>query len=118
MNKSIYHLEKWENQQLKSLLESDFVEPPEGERIHIQKEILEQLLFGTVIMDTPTGQVLVKYIVWSGDFLSKIDLSEISFDDVLWDINVEDDDNYYSENEIYEINLSNTNAHIDFSKSL
>lgn len=79
----------------------------EKERIKIDKEILERLMFKEDVYTLPIyGNVKkrVKHIIWSGKFLSKIDLSELSFDNVVWD-------------EENEIDLSNTNAHIDFSKS-
>lgn len=46
--------------------------------------------------------------VWSGDFLEYIDLSQISFDGVCWDGSLVGQ----------TINYKNTNARIDFSKSV
>lgn len=88
-------------------------------RVHIDKELLEDLLFEKDIVVLPDGRKLeVKFIVWSGSVLSKIDLSEVSFDNVEWDVSSK----YYKIiNEIgagvTEIYLANTNAKIDFNKS-
>ncbi|MGN0973131.1 MAG: pentapeptide repeat-containing protein [Bacilli bacterium] len=66
-------------------------------RLSIDKKLLEQLIFD--IKDNG-----IKIISWSGDFLSKIDLSEVSFDNVWWQGD--------------KIVLDNTNAIIDFSKGI
>lgn len=110
-------------------------------RAHIDKEILEELLFekceytaliskfdyDTATISFGTKKLCAKYLVWTGPFLSKIDLSEVSFDDVEWNIDYFDDKEYqildgegivrnYYEG-IEKIDLSNTNAVIDFDKS-
>ena len=85
------------------------------EKIHIDKNILESLLFDIVFLDENKE---AKFLVWSGTFLSKIDLSEVDFNNVVWDIRYKDNENmYYIDNGISEINLSKTNAKIYFSKS-
>lgn len=98
-------------------------------KLRIDKELLESLIFYTRISK---NGILAKYPIWTGSFLQKIDLSEISFDNVVWNINEGYDEriNIFGEyfetipidylndqNNKYEINLSKTNAHIDFSKS-
>ncbi len=87
-------------------------------RIHIDKDELEFLLFDTVNYKNKDGKnKTVKFLVWSGSFLSKIDLSNVDFSNVAWDINFKkNDQQYYLEHGITEINLSNTNAKIDFAK--
>lgn len=90
-------------------------------RIHIDKKELEYLLFDIVKLNYSIGNIKkeekAKFLVWSGPFLSKIDLSEIDFSNVVWNINyTNNDERYYLDNGITEINLSNTNAKIDFSK--
>lgn len=119
---------------LRKYLEDQLKYVKYGQRIHIDKEVLEQLIFDTNEeqlneaweSEYVGSHVLVKYIVWSGEFLSKIDLSEISFDDVFWNTqyckeeyfckNNGDDKKCYDN--VAEINLSDTNAYIDFSKSI
>lgn len=56
---------------------------PNGERIKIDNDVLDELIFfkGKMICGT-----LFKIPVWTGNFLSKIDLSNLSFDDVRFDI--------------------------------
>ena len=90
-------------------------------RIHIDKNELEFLLFDIVKLDYSIGPIKkekeAKFLVWSGEFLSRIDLSEVDFSNVVWDINYTNNyKKYYLDNGITEINLSNTNANIDFGK--
>ncbi len=58
---------------------------PNGQRLHLDKQLLEDLLFETVTLDEKQG-IIVKLPVWSGEFLRKIDLSEVDFTNVSWDI--------------------------------
>lgn len=101
---------------------------PEGERIKLNKELLEQLIFDAYVEkremdDKNISDVLVKYVVWSGPFLRKLDLSEVSFDNVMWQIDYDSEQffergstNRYIEKGIKEIDLSGTNAVINFNK--
>lgn len=56
---------------------------PNGERLKIDNNVLDELIFfkGKMIDGT-----LFKIPIWTGDFLSKIDLSKLSFDGVRFDI--------------------------------
>lgn len=123
-------LNKKGKDELRQKIEEELKEVPVGQRVHLDKELLESLLFDTCteklnkIWGTNSGKdIKVKYIVWSGAFLSKIDLSEVSFDDVWWYVNY-DPKNYFIESSedhyqgIDIIDLGNTNARIDFSKSV
>lgn len=96
---------------IKRLLESDEVK----ERIKIDKELLEQLIFD----EGNYKGARCKVVAWSGSFLSKIDLSEIDFNNVLWrgEYVVDKKDNYVVKSDVLPIILDNTNAKIDFSKS-
>lgn len=117
------------NKQTKDELRTKIIEQlanvPDGERLHLDKALLEDLLFETYSDKEEEREIVVKYIVWSGPFLSKIDLSEISFDNVCWDPTpfCEAYMNFYKDYKkktkpIKEmIDLSNTNAKIDFSKA-
>lgn len=101
---------------------------PEGKRVNLGKEFTEALLFDERMVDVDTerfkGRRNAKFLVWSGKFLRKLDLSEVSFDDVVWDIDYYNDgENEYSPDtpdyyrDVDEIVLCNTNARIDFSQS-
>lgn len=91
---------------LRKELEKMLVEVPEGERIKLERDVLEELIFERVyVKDSVTKYK--KVIVWDGAFLRKIDLSEVSFDDVDWD---------YSKSP-KTLNLSGTNIKPDFEKS-
>lgn len=72
-------------------------------RLPFKKDYMEDLIF-SIVKNPQTGEK-EKRIVWSGEFLRKIDLSEISFDGVQWAVK---DQN---------VDLSGTNAVIDFSKA-
>ena len=133
-------MELTEKQKIKELREKTIElikELPEGKRAHIDKDMLEALLFDEIVYNKDTNEKL-KLPVWSGDFLKKIDLSEVSFEDVAWGLITEDtydfpEDEYmeFMDEETYdemekilpklsdgeEINYSGTNAKIDFTKS-
>lgn len=84
-----------------------------GVKIPLDKELLEELMFERrmITLDSSYGdnkgkKVLKKKIIWEEGHLDNIDLSEVSFEDVVWD-NKSDTN----------IDLKGTNAQIDFSKS-
>ena len=127
-----------EKKDLRKKIEEELKNYNGQERIPLPKELLEQLLFETITIQFEDDdfhnkklsrkQVRAKFIVWSGSFLSKIKLNEISFDNVSWDIRgcIENDITFKEEciEEIkkvtegnFKVDLSNTNATIDFSKS-
>lgn len=58
---------------------------PKTKKIQLPKEVLEQLLFETVVDETNNKSY--KIPAWSGKFLRKLDLSQIDFSDVEWHIN-------------------------------
>lgn len=82
-------------------------------RVHIDKDILERLIFDEGYYNGNKCKV----IVWSGDFLSKIDLSELSFDNVIWRAGYKGYKNKIYDYDKIPIILDNTNATIDFSKA-
>lgn len=88
-------------------------------RIPLDSELLEQLLFKIQKMADGT---VVKFPVWSGKFLSKIDLSQISFENVCWNLtSLENYQEKYAAKRpegsgFFDILYSETNAMIDFSK--
>lgn len=78
---------------------------PQGEKIIVDPVILESLIFEEKPARNELNVLLpAKQIVWSGSFLSKIDLSKISFNNVYWgDENSKD--------------FSNTNINVNFLES-
>ena len=64
--------------ELRKLIEEKVAQIPDGERIHLDKDLLDSLLFYKLYLQK--SKETIKIPIWSGDFLSKIDLSEISFD--------------------------------------
>ena len=60
-------------------------EVPEGQLVQIDKDILEGLLFETITVSEEKN-IQVKVPVWSGEFLSKIDLSQVDFTNVSWSL--------------------------------
>lgn len=77
-------LDKKGKEDLRKIIEERLQDVPQGQRIHIDKKILEELLFDILSFNLGNKLYKMKKPVWSGDFLSKIDLSEISFEDVSW----------------------------------
>ena len=71
-------LSKTSKQKLRNFIEKNLEDVPEGEKIHIDKDILESLIFEQD-SDAYNAYLGVKVPVWTGEFLSKIDLCEISF---------------------------------------
>lgn len=111
--------------EVRKLIEEQVKKIPDGQRLKLKKEILEDLIFYTVHY-RENGKILstIKYPVWTGPFLRKIDLSELSFDDVVWvneifqnylsDMNIKSElDKHQSKS----IDFSYTNAKIDFTKN-
>lgn len=105
-----------EKRKLRKQIEIIMEGKPDGERQKYDKNLLELLMFDIVISKTKLKPFFVtengekiyykKRIVWSGKFLRKIDLSEVSFAFADWS---------WSNN---NIDLSGTNAKIDFRESL
>lgn len=100
------------------------------------------LLFDTYTCNKEKG-IKIKLLVWSGEFLQKLDLSQVDFEDVSWcfmemDANLDSEDylkcfvkDFFDKTFVNKINdftfspvkldyfvdYSNTNVKIDFSKS-
>lgn len=87
--------------ELRKEIEYQLKNVPEGQRVHLKKDLLEDLLFEKIIYEKETGKFF-KLPIWSGDFLSKIDLSEVSFEDVAWNIRLPEK-KIYHDNDIYKI---------------
>lgn len=118
--------------ELREEVKKALLEVPQGQRVHLDKELLEELLFETHHENIDTGyrlkyynqEVDLKYLVWTGAFLEKVDLSEVDFSDVIWDVSFDPIDFFHAPSyekseyeEGYKIYLANTNAKIDFEQS-
>lgn len=107
----------------------------EGKILRYEKDLLESLLFQEIVINEQNG-IRVKLPIWSGEFLQKIDLSEVDFTNVSWSILGKDDismtgvsidEHAYDmiskikERLKYEngfaVGYGYTNAHIDLTKS-
>lgn len=102
-----------------------------GDRIdfNLSKNLLEDILFDKekVTLNPyifyQEKSIEIKYLNWTGDFLSYLDLSGISFDNVLWNIRCDKyvfnqkgkRRNYYDG--VNSIVIQDTNAKIDFLRS-
>lgn len=88
--------------------------------VHLEKELLEELIFMKKIVWVGGKPVEIKFPAYTGAFLQKIDLSEVSFDSVVW--NKKDFCEIagipYKSAGDYDCDLSYTNAKIDFSKAI
>jgi len=110
--------------ELRKSVEILLASSPKNKKIQLPKETLETLLFET--MEGKDGPA--KLPVWSGEFLRKLDLSQVDFSGVCWDleslganrdeINKRFDapevlNKYEQIREDFIIDYSNTNAHIN-----
>lgn len=72
-----------DKKELRTKIEEQLQRVPEGQMVRLDKEILENLLFDVITVDKETG-TKVKLPTWSGEFLKKIDLSQVDFSNVSW----------------------------------
>lgn len=127
-----------DKKRLRKEIENKLEKVPDGMRIHFDKDFLDWLIFDKYVetLNDHTflcwsmikgsdfeKTMLIKYPVWTGKFLQKIDLSELEFAHVMW--NPCYDPNEYFEKgadnrfgNVDSIDFSNTNAKIDFEKSM
>lgn len=134
----LMRLNQEDKQELREKVEIALMSVPPKQKIHLDKSVLEELLFDTIVTNQKTRET-VKLPVWSGDFLRKLDLSEVSFDNVSWSLLVNtvstvipfgrrffDSESYdkFCDSSVSEVlgakgkvNYSHTNAKIDFSRS-
>lgn len=121
-----------DRRKLRSMVEEKLSDIKDNsEKIKFDSELLEQLIFDEMTVSLSNKPSVFKYPVWTGKILQKLDLSELSFDNVFWgaDSIVEsiingseffkrklNEDGIIFENELL-IDFSNTNADIDFTKS-
>lgn len=84
----------------REILSRELMKVNDGEKIQLEKDLLEDLLFQKRY-DEKTKKHY-KVLIWSGLFLQNVDLSMVSFDSVDW-------------SDSKEKYLENTNARIDFS---
>lgn len=71
-------------ERIKNYLDTYF----DHEKLLVPKDLLEILLFEVIEVKIEGKWYKVKVPIWSGEFLSKIDLKEISFQNVLWNYNI------------------------------
>ena len=88
-------LNREDKDKLREYIEGRINEIPYGQRLQLDKEILESLLFEPITINKEKGLKL-KLPIWSGDFLKKIDLSQVDFTNVSWGIQGMDEDSPYS----------------------
>lgn len=159
LDKQITELDENQMHVARKIVEEKLESVPAGLRMKLSKEATEALLFLTGVQCPPrpdafgdnAGNILpgvnyqlkdAKFPVWNGPFLSKLDLSEVSFDNVVWDFELltelvsghglgNKDSRYFRDvflprlkqkyctvrdNQVF-VTFSNTNANIDFSKA-
>lgn len=106
---------------LRKQIEEILKNVPDGQKIHLDKDLLEELLFEKEILcgtGNENKKAVAKLPVWSGTFLRKIDLSEVSFKNVCWAAE------FYLLSSLWDkkyskflsnVNYSYTNAKINFA---
>ncbi len=136
-------LNKQSKNELRKRIVEQLKEVPKGQKIKLDKELLEYLLFEVITLDKTTD-TKVKLPIWSGEFLKKIDLSQVDFTNVSWcildykesDYKIDFDDITISDKSVYDtidivrsekieecsksmsvVDYSGTNANIDLTKS-
>ncbi len=121
-NKEKRNLRNYTQERLKAI--------PVGQKVTLDKQILDILLFNSFITHNNLPR---KIVIWSGEFLRKLDLQEVSFANVDWDmanldinLTAKQQEEIYEElretllsrdNQDYLVDLSDTNANIDFSQA-
>lgn len=111
--------------ELRKAIEEQLQNVPTGKRVVLDKELLDELIFFKGI--DQEGKMF-KIPIWTGEFLKKIDLSELSFENV-WFITGGRLETPYKNIKLYEkdatelnlplahkIDFSGTNINIDFSE--
>lgn len=107
--------------ELRRQIEEILINVPNGHKIHLEKDLLEELLFEKEILCSTDNEeigAISKLPVWSGTFLRKIDLSEVSFKDVCWSAEFYMLPGLWDEKYkkyLSNINYSYTNAKIDLT---
>lgn len=121
--------------EIRKKVEKQLSQVPEGQKIKLPKETLEILIFDNYVAEMDSDSIIHNYlksrvpfkmIAWDMKHYDKLDLSEVSFDNVYWG-----DERILDCTESIRpkltagelkfrpvINLSNTNAKIDFSKAI
>ena len=102
-------LNKQSKNELRKRIVEQLKEVPKGQKIKLDKELLEYLLFEVITLDKTTD-TKVKLPIWSGEFLKKIDLSQVDFTNVSWcildykesDYKIDFDDITISDKNIYD----------------
>lgn len=117
------NLNNKDKDKIRGYIEKQLRNIPDGSKVNLSKELLESLIFWEY-----SG---IKFPIWIGQFLNKIDLSEISFETCftecdydsvfeflikngLRDNEAEEISEYFDEDCV--VDFSNTNINIDFSK--
>ena len=136
-------LKQEDKEELRLQIQGRLTNIENGDKVHIKKDLLESLLFEVVTVDKEK-KVVVKLPVWSGEFLKKIDLSEVDFSDVSWcilgndEFKIDFNDLTITSNSVYDeirkinnnkkrkinttqnkffVDFSGTNANIDLTES-
>lgn len=80
-------LNEHDKNDLRKKIEEAVKRVPDGQRIELPLEVLDELIFLKV---NDKEGVTVKFPVWTGEFLRKIDLSKLSFENVHWGVAIYD----------------------------
>lgn len=121
--------------EIRRKVEKQLSQVPEGQKIKLPKETLETLIFDNYVAEMDSDCIIHNYlksrvpfkmVAWDMKHYDKLDLSEVSFDNVYWG-----DERILDCTESIRpkltagelkfrpvINLSNTNAKIDFLKAI
>lgn len=109
-------MEKKLNQESRNKIRKIIIEQlkdiPEGERIKLDTKLLDDLIFFKYYSEEMKQQI--KIPIWTGEFLRKLDLSELSFKNANLDVSEYDEDNkeYFEEGAISNLDEKSINEYI------
>ncbi len=126
-------LNKKGREELRKLVEKELENSSDEIKIVLDKKLLDILLFDTIFYKCKPKKI-VKLPVWSGEFLRKLDLSQVSFKNVSWALLGEGMDSktgrQFFDEECWQyfldnygkpmsgrVNYSGTNIQVDFNES-
>lgn len=106
-------LSKESRNRIRMIIIEQLKEVPEGERIKLDIKLLDNLIFFKYYDKEIEQQI--KIPIWTGDFLRKLDLSELSFENANLDVSEYDKEKkeYYNEGAISHIDKKSINEYIE-----
>ena len=105
-------LSKESRNRIRRIIIEQLKEIPEGERIKLDIKLLDNLIFFKYYDKKMEQQI--KIPIWTGEFLRKLDLSELSFEDANLDVSEYDEEKkeYFEEGAVSHMDKKSINEYI------